>query len=123
MLFSSLTEKFLALSLCFFFFFSSFPAFFPFLIGFDGCLYVFLLILCFTFWFLEQVQRQFWKLVLTKKISHGVISSYIQKIGSLERKATDTYAQLLERYSGSAKVLRTYARFLAVSTNATLVDK
>lgn len=57
----------------------------------------------------------FWKLVLTKRITHVGISNYIKKIGVLEMKATDTYAQLLERYSNSAKVLRTYSRFLTVS--------
>lgn len=59
-----------------------------------------------------KAHKNFWRLLLTSNVSYDDMSSSFGKIETMERKASEGYALLLERYSKSVKVMRSYGKFL-----------
>lgn len=59
-----------------------------------------------------QTQKQFWSSLQKSQMNARMLSRYLFKMGDYEAKAKESYASLLERYSKSVKVLRSYGRFL-----------
>lgn len=56
--------------------------------------------------------RRFWKHLLDRKIDVMQLSTLSSKIAFAEKKASESYAKLLQRYPKNIRVLRDYARFL-----------
>mmetsp|Transcript_11543 Transcript_11543/g.30692 ORF Transcript_11543/g.30692 Transcript_11543/m.30692 type:complete len:2357 (-) Transcript_11543:153-7223(-) len=61
---------------------------------------------------LLKTQLSLWKAVKGGALTHTFLSRSLSKIGKQAAKASENYASLLERYSKSPKVLRSYGKYV-----------
>jgi hypothetical protein len=61
--------------------------------------------------------RAFWRILLKSDVDIGALSATAEKIQHAEKRCSDAYDRLLERFPNSVKVLKSYGRFIEFVKN------